>query len=128
MRTPPYLIAGVDEVGRGPLAGPVVAAAVVLDPKRPVDGLADSKVLDELARQRLDQAVRARALGFALGEASVEEIDSMNIYHATHLAMRRAVAGLLALGIHPSLVLVDGNKLARCQHGRVASEAACLRV
>jgi len=80
MRTPPYLIAGVDEVGRGPLAGPVVAAAVVLDPKRPVDGLADSKVLDELARQRLDQAVRARALGFALGEASVEEIDSMNIF------------------------------------------------
>jgi ribonuclease HII len=123
MRTPPYLIAGVDEVGRGPLAGPVVAAAVVLDPKRPVDGLADSKVLDELARQRLDQAVRAQALGFALGEASVEEIDSMNIYHATHLAMRRAIAGLLALGIHPSLVLVDGNKLP----GSCCAESAIVK-
>ena len=107
----PYLIAGVDEVGRGPLAGPVVAAAVVLVPQRPVDGLADSKALDEAARERLDQAVRERAIGFAFGEASVAEIDSLNIYHATHLAMRRAIEGLAALGITPGLVLVDGNKL-----------------
>ncbi len=111
MSESPYLIAGVDEVGRGPLAGSVVAAAVVLDPRRPVDGLADSKTLDESARQRLDLVIRARALGFAFGEASVQEIDSLNIYHATHLAMRRAIEGLRALDIHPDLVLVDGNKL-----------------
>ena len=119
----PYLIAGVDEVGRGPLAGPVVAAAVVLDPQRPVDGLADSKALDEAARERLDQAVRERAIGFAFGEASVAEIDSLNIYHATHLAMRRAIEELAALDIRPGLVLVDGNK----RPGSGSPEAAIVK-
>lgn len=118
-----YLIAGVDEVGRGPLAGPVVAAAVVLDPRHPVDGLTDSKALDEAARSDLDRAIRQRALGFALGEASVDEIDEINIYHATHLAMRRAIDALVAGGVIPDLVLVDGNKLP----GSGCTEAAIVK-
>lgn len=123
MPASPYLIAGVDEVGRGPLAGPVVAAAVVLDPRRPVDGINDSKAIDEATRERLGGQIRARALGFAHGEASVAEIDSMNIYHATHLAMRRAIDRLLALSIQPSLVLIDGSKCP----GSVCPEAAIVK-
>jgi ribonuclease HII len=102
------LIAGVDEAGRGPLAGPVVAAAVILDPERPIDGLADSKKLVPKRREALAERIRADALCWALGEASVEEIDRLNILQATLLAMQRAVA---ALRLRPARVLVDGNRL-----------------
>jgi ribonuclease HII len=102
------LVAGVDEAGRGPLAGPVVAAAVILDPRAPVHGLADSKTLSPARRERLHDEIRARALALAVAEASVEEIDRLNILHATLLAMRRAVEGLRLL---PCQVLVDGNRL-----------------
>jgi ribonuclease HII len=101
------LICGVDEAGRGPLAGPVVAAAVVLDPARPIEGLADSKRLTERARERLAPLIRERALGWALASASVAEIDALNILQATLLAMRRAVE---ALALRPDEVLVDGNR------------------
>ena len=90
----PYPIAGVDEVGRGPLAGPVVAAAVVLDPRRPIDGLADSKRLGAAERERLDELIRRRAAAWCVASASVAEIDELNILHASLLAMSRAVAGL----------------------------------
>lgn len=102
------LAAGLDEVGRGPLAGPVVACAVVLDPRRPIGGLTDSKKLGARRREALDRAIRDRALAVALGEASAEEIDTLNIFHATHLAMRRAVD---ALAVVPEYLLVDGNRL-----------------
>jgi ribonuclease HII len=105
---PPGLVAGVDEAGRGPLAGPVVAAAVILDERAPIRGLADSKVLTAAARARLDALIRARALALCVAEASVEEIDRLNILQATLLAMRRAVEGLRLL---PRQVLVDGNRL-----------------
>ena len=95
---PPFTIAGVDEVGRGPLAGPVVAAAVILDPDRPVDGLDDSKRLGEPERERLDALIRRRALAWCVASASVAEIDALNILHASLLAMRRAVEGLVAEG------------------------------
>ncbi len=101
------LICGVDEAGRGPLCGPVVAAAVILDPARPIEGLADSKKLSEAARERLAPLIRARALAWAVAEASVEEIDRLNILHATMLAMQRAV---MALGIAPAEVRIDGNR------------------
>jgi len=101
------LSAGVDEAGRGPLAGPVYAACVVLDPARPIAGLADSKALTALRRERLADEIRARALAWAIAEASVEEIDRLNILHATMLAMQRAVAGL---GMNPDEVLIDGNR------------------
>lgn len=101
-------IAGVDEAGRGPLAGPVVAAAVVLDPSRPIEGLADSKVLRAPQRERLAEQIEARALGWSVAEADVDEIEQLNILHATLLAMRRAVLGLSPLPTH---VLVDGNRL-----------------
>ncbi len=104
---PEGLLAGVDEAGRGPLAGPVYAAAVILDPARPVTGLADSKTLDEPTRVRLDIEIRARALAWAIGTASAEEIDMLNILRATLLAMQRAVAGLR---VAPRYVLVDGNQ------------------
>ena len=104
----PGLIAGVDEAGRGPLAGPVVAAAVILDELKPIKGLNDSKVLSERTRERLFDEIRAKALCCAIAEASVEEIDSLNILHATMLAMRRAVEGLR---LKPTRVLVDGNRL-----------------
>lgn len=104
----PGLMAGVDEAGRGPLAGPVVAAAVILDDLRPVRGLADSKTLTALRRARLNDQIRARALALCVAEASVEEIDRLNILQATLLAMRRAVEGLR---LPPALVLVDGNRL-----------------
>jgi len=99
------LICGVDEAGRGPLAGPVSAAAVILDPARPVAGLADSKRLSECQRERLAEIIRERALAWAVAHAEVEEIDRLNILQASLLAMRRAV---LALSIQPHQVLVDG--------------------
>ncbi len=102
-----HLIAGVDEVGRGPLAGSVVAAAVVLDPQKPIDGLLDSKALDEAKREALDKLIRQYALAFCIAEASVAEIDQLNILHASMLAMQRAVTGLQ---LSPDLVLVDGNR------------------
>ena len=102
------LIAGVDEAGRGPLAGPVVAAAVILDDLQPIKGLADSKVLTPLRRERLFDEIRARALCCCIAEASVAEIDALNILQATLLAMRRAVEGLR---LKPAKVLVDGNRL-----------------
>ncbi len=101
------LIAGVDEVGRGPLAGPVIAAAVILDETKPIEGLADSKVLSATRREELAHLIRERALCWALGRAEVEEIDRINILQASLLAMRRAVA---ALSLPPALVLVDGNQ------------------
>ena len=100
-------MAGVDEAGRGPLAGPVVAAAVMLDARRPIRGLADSKLLTARARERLEGEIRERALCCAVAEASVEEIDAINILQATLLAMRRAVEGLR---LTPQRVLVDGNQ------------------
>ena len=102
------LIAGVDEAGRGPLAGPVVAAAVILDDLQPIKGLRDSKTIGPVTRERLALEVRGRALCCSVGLASVEEIDRLNILQATLLAMRRAVDGLRLL---PALVLVDGNRL-----------------
>jgi ribonuclease HII len=102
------LVAGVDEAGRGPLAGPVVAAAVILDDQHPVDGLADSKALSAKKREKLFDEIRAKALAFCIAEASVQEIDQLNILQATLLAMRRAVEGLR---LPPALVLVDGNRL-----------------
>ena len=104
----PGLIVGVDEAGRGPLAGPVVAAAVMLDELKPIKGLADSKKLTAKARERLYDEIRAKAVCCAVAEASVEEIDRLNILQATLLAMRRAVQ---ALRLKPQLVLVDGNRL-----------------
>lgn len=104
----PGLVAGVDEAGRGPLAGPVVAAAVILDDNQPIAGLADSKKLSAARRERLFDDIRARALCCSVAMASVEEIDRLNILQATLLAMRRAVEGLR---LKPRLVLVDGNRL-----------------
>jgi ribonuclease HII len=100
-------VAGVDEVGRGPLAGPVVAAAVILDPARPIDGLADSKKLSEARREALAGQIREQALAWALGRAEVEEIDRINILQASLLAMQRAVA---ALAVVPDYALIDGNR------------------
>ncbi len=107
------LICGVDEAGRGPLAGPVYAAAVILDPRQPIDGLADSKKLSEKARDRLAPLVRERALAWAVSSASVEEIDALNILQATLLAMRRAVE---SLALRPDEVLVDGTHCPRIVH------------
>ena len=104
----PGLWAGVDEAGRGPLAGPVVAAAVILDDLQPIKGLADSKVLTALRREKLYDEIRAKALCCSIAMATVEEIDSLNILQATMLAMRRAVEGLR---LKPVKVLVDGNRL-----------------
>ena len=101
------LIAGVDEVGRGPLVGAVVTAAVILDPARPIAGLADSKKLSEKRRLALYDEIREDALAWSLGRAEPEEIDQLNILHATMLAMQRAVAGL---AVTPDYVLIDGNR------------------
>lgn len=106
----PGLMAGVDEAGRGPLAGPVVAAAVILDELQPIKGLADSKVLTALKREKLFDEIRAKALCFCIAEASPEEIDRLNILQATLLAMQRAVSGLR---LKPTLVQVDGNRLPK---------------
>ena len=105
---PGELVAGVDEAGRGPLAGPVVAAAVILDPIRPIAGLADSKALTAARREVLFAQIQAQALCFCTAEASREEIDCLNILQATLLAMQRAVQGLATA---PARVLVDGNRL-----------------
>lgn len=102
------LVAGVDEAGRGPLAGPVVAAAVILDELNPIQGLNDSKKLTAKRREALFDEIRARALCFSIAESSVQEIDHLNILQATLLAMKRAVEGLR---LPPKLVLVDGNRL-----------------
>jgi ribonuclease HII len=104
----PGLVAGVDEAGRGPLAGPVVAAAVILDPRKPIGGLADSKVIAERKRERLFDEIRDKALCCAIAEATVAEIDALNILQATLLAMQRAVA---ALRLSPHRVVVDGNRV-----------------
>ena len=111
------LLAGVDEVGRGPLCGPVIAAAVILDPQRPIGGLKDSKKLTERKRIELDQQIRAQALAWCVARADVAEIDQLNILHATMLAMQRAVEGL---SIKPELALIDGN---RCPKLSVPSQA-----
>ena len=111
------LSCGVDEAGRGPLAGPVVAAAVILDPARPIAGLDDSKALSAKTRERLYDLIVERAMSYSIAEASVEEIDTINILQATMLAMRRAVEGL---SIEPQLARIDGN---RCPQLRIRSEA-----
>jgi ribonuclease HII len=111
------LICGVDEAGRGPLAGPVMAAAVILDPAHPIDGLRDSKKLSESKRDLLAVEIKKYALAWAVAECSEQEIDELNILQATMLAMRRAVEGL---SIVPTLALIDGN---RCPVMKVRSEA-----
>ncbi len=103
----PLLTAGVDEAGRGPLAGPVCAAAVILDPDKPIEGLNDSKKLSAKKREALAPLIRERALAWGVGWASVEEIDSVNILEATFLAMERALAALVR---KPELILIDGNR------------------
>ena len=105
-----HLFAGVDEVGRGPLAGDVVAAAVILDPNNPIEGLDDSKKLTEKKREALFPLIQERALSWCISRASVQEIDDINILHASLLAMERAVEGL---GQQPEHVLVDGNKIPK---------------
>ncbi len=104
------LIAGVDEAGRGPLAGPVVAAAVILDPDQPIEGLRDSKKLTARVRERLAEEIKRKALAWSVAHATVEEIDALNILEATMLAMKRAIVGL---SIEPNLILVDGNRIPR---------------
>lgn len=125
-----HLVAGVDEVGRGPLAGDVVTAAVILDATRPIPGLADSKQLSERQRERLFEQIQQQALCFAIARASVAEIDSLNILQASLLAMHRAVQ---ALRVQPDFVYVDGNRCPRWEYpsqavvkgdSRVASIAA----
>ena len=101
------LVAGVDEVGRGPLCGPVIAAAVILDPARPIAGLNDSKKLTTRQREALFDIICNQALAWSLGRAEVAEIDQLNILHATMLAMQRAVAGL---SVQPELAYIDGNR------------------
>lgn len=105
-----HRLCGVDEAGRGPLAGPVYAAAVVQNPERQIRGLADSKILSAEKREALFDRICERALGWHIASASVEEIDSLNILHASMLAMQRAVQGLAAGGVIPDLVQVDGNR------------------
>ena len=131
LQPPEGLVCGVDEAGRGPLAGPVMAAAVILDPANPIAGLNDSKKLSAKRRELLANEIRAKALAWAVAEASVEEIDRINILQASLLAMRRAVE---ALGIAPEHALIDGNRcptLLGCTSeaiiggdGKVASIAA----
>lgn len=113
----PLLIAGVDEVGRGPLAGDVVAAAVILDPAQPIIGLMDSKKLSEKKRVQLAIEIKTKALAWSIARASVAEIDELNILHASMLAMRRAVE---SLNIQPQHVLVDGNRLPKWHYSAEA--------
>ena len=117
-----YSIAGVDEVGRGPLVGDVVTAAVILDPDNPIEGLIDSKKLSEKKREILSKEIKEKALAWSIGRASPEEIDTLNILHATMLAMQRAVQGL---NIEPDFVLVDGNRTPSFHggDGQIASQA-----
>ena len=107
-------VAGVDEAGRGPLAGPVVAAAVILDPARPVDGVADSKTLSATRREALAEVIAERSVSWSIGWADAAEIDRINILQATFLAMRRAILGL---HIRPARVRVDGNRLPNLRFG-----------
>lgn len=111
------LIAGVDEVGRGPLIGDVVTAAVILDPNNPIEGLTDSKKLSEKKRQKLSEEIKEKALAWCIGRADPSEIDELNILHATMLAMKRAVAHL---SIQPEFVFIDGN---RCPELPMPSQA-----
>ncbi|HEY1608579.1 MAG TPA: ribonuclease HII, partial [Paraburkholderia sp.] len=114
---PDEIVCGVDEAGRGPLAGPVVAAAVILDPARPIVGLDDSKVLSAKKRDALYELIVERSIAYCVASATVDEIDTLNILHATMLAMRRAVEGLKVM---PTLAWIDGN---RCPVLTVRSEA-----
>ncbi|MCO4798104.1 MAG: ribonuclease HII [Colwelliaceae bacterium] len=116
-----YSIAGVDEVGRGPLVGDVVTAAVILDPDNPIEGLMDSKKLSEKKRQLLSEEIKEKALAWSIASATPEEIDTLNILHATMLAMQRAVQDL---SIEPDHVLVDGNRTPSFhgEHGQIASQ------
>lgn len=118
IRPPFELIAGVDEVGRGPLVGAVVTAAVILDPTKPIVGLTDSKKLSEKKRLLLVDEIKAKALSWSLGRAEVHEIDALNILHATMLAMERAVAGLQ---VQPEWVLIDGNRVPTGLQGRASA-------
>lgn len=111
------LVCGVDEAGRGPLAGPVFAAAVILDPAKPVEGLRDSKKLTEAQREVLAAQIKERALGWSIAQCSESEIDTLNILQASMLAMRRAIEGLMPM---PTLALIDGN---RCPMMSLRSEA-----
>ena len=125
------LIVGVDEAGRGPLAGPVVAAAVILDPEQPVAGLADSKALDAAERERLGLLLQERALGWCVAIASPAEIDAINILQATMLAMRRAALGLLGSASGPARfgavrVEVDGNRLPSLEGVAGIAEAVAI--
>ena len=113
------LVAGVDEVGRGPLVGAVVTAAVILDPNKPIAGLADSKKLSEKKRLALAAEIKEKALAWAMGRAEPAEIDELNILHASMLAMERAVK---ALKIQPHLVLVDGNRIPASILAKVARD------
>tara|TARA_B110001454_G_scaffold206894_1_gene217735 strand:- start:155 stop:787 length:633 start_codon:yes stop_codon:yes gene_type:complete len=117
-----YCIAGVDEVGRGPLVGDVVTAAVILDPDNPIEGLADSKKLSEKKRELLSAEIKEKAIAWSIGRASPEEIDTLNILHATMLAMQRAVQGL---DVTPDFVLVDGNRTPSfaSEQGSIDSQA-----
>ncbi len=116
-----YCIAGVDEVGRGPLVGDVVTAAVILDPDHPIEGLMDSKKLSDKKRQLLSAQIKQHAVAYAIGRASPEEIDTLNILHATMLAMQRAVQGL---NVKPDFVLVDGNRCPSFgEQGEIPSQA-----
>lgn len=120
-----FLVAGVDEVGRGPLAGPVVAAAVILHPEQPIEGLADSKTLSEKRREQLCQLIKERAHSWCLGRAEVEEIDRINILQASLLAMKRAVEGLPYM---PGLALVDGKHAPQlsCSVDTIIGGDACV--
>nr|WP_202598504.1 MULTISPECIES: ribonuclease HII [Vibrio] len=120
-----HWIAGVDEVGRGPLVGDVVTAAVILDPAQPINGLNDSKKLSEKKRLALLPEIQAKALAWSVGRCSPSEIDQLNIFQATMLAMQRAVAGL---AIQPDLVLVDGNKVPKLPMAAEAVVKGDLRV
>lgn len=112
-----FLLAGVDEAGRGPLAGDVVAGAVILNPEKPIDGLADSKKLSEKKRDYLFDVICERALSFSIARCSVDEIDTLNILHASMLAMQRAVEGL---ALQPEFVVVDGNRLPKWHYASQA--------
>jgi ribonuclease HII len=116
---PESVVAGVDEAGRGPLAGPVVAAAVILDTTRPIEGLRDSKCLTALGRQRLAREIRQKAVAFGIALAEPHEIDGINILRASLLAMERAVA---RLGVMPDLVRVDGCQIPRFSEFRLLAE------
>ena len=121
----PALTAGVDEAGRGPLAGPVVVAAVILDPTRRINGLRDSKILTSTRREQLDERIRARAIAYSVVAIDVVDIDRLNIFHATMLGMARALA---ALAPAPELALIDGNHLPKniCCAGRAIVDGDAL--